>query len=65
MKGFTIKNAAEACGAKISGRCDLSLVLGDIIIDSRLVKNSDMFVAYKGEKTDGHKYIPVALDKIP
>lgn len=63
MKGFTIKNAAEACGAKISGRCDLSLVLGDIIIDSRLVKNSDMFVAYKGEKTDGHKYIPVALDK--
>lgn len=63
MKGFTIKNAAEACGAKIYGKCDLSTVLGEIIIDSRLVKESDVFVAYKGEKTDGHKYISTALDK--
>jgi len=63
MKGFTIKNAAEACCAKISGKCDLSTVLGEIIIDSRLVKESDVFVAYRGEKTDGHKYISTALDK--
>ena len=63
MNGFTIKNAAEVCGAKINGDCDLSTVLGEIIIDSRLVKKSDMFVAFKGEKTDGHKYISTALDK--
>lgn len=63
MKGFTIKNAAEACCAKICGKCDLSAELGEVIIDSRLVKASDMFVAYKGEKTDGHKYISTALDK--
>jgi len=62
MKGFTIKNAAEACGAEICGRGDLSTLLGEIIIDSRLVKNSDLFVAFKGEKTDGHKYISTALD---
>jgi len=63
MKGFTIRNAAEACGAKICGKCDLSTVLGEIIIDSRLVKVSDVFVAFKGENTDGHKYISTALDK--
>ena len=63
MKGFTIKNAAEACGAEICGRGDLSTLLGEIIIDSRLVKNSDLFVAFKGEKTDGHRYISTALDK--
>lgn len=63
MKGFTIKDAADACNAKIMGTYLADTVLGEIIIDSRLVKQSDMFVAFRGEKTDGHKYISTALDK--
>ena len=31
--------------------------------DSRLVKPGMLFVALKGEKSDGHDYIPMALEK--
>ena len=33
----------------------------DITIDSRNVKNKTLFVAIKGYKTDGHKFIPQAI----
>lgn len=32
-------------------------------IDSRLVKEGDMFIAVKGTQTDGHEYIPAAEEK--
>lgn len=32
-------------------------------IDSRLVKEGDMFIAIKGTQTDGHEYIPAAEEK--
>lgn len=63
MRNFTITDAALACGAKIFGNYSPDTVIGEIIIDSRLVKAGDMFVAYKGEKMDGHDYISSALDK--
>ena len=33
------------------------------VIDSRAVEPGDLFVAYRGEKTDGHRFIQSALDK--
>jgi len=63
MKNFTVKDAAIACGAEIYGNCQGDRALGEVIIDSRLVKEGDMFVAYKGEKVDGHDFIPLALEK--
>lgn len=63
MTGYTIAMAAEACGAHICGKYDPDSCIGEVIIDSRLVKQGDMFVAYKGEKTDGHAYISAAFDK--
>lgn len=63
MKNFTIANAAKACGAQIHGSYSADTVLGEIIIDSRLVKPGDVFVAYKGEKLDGHDYIGTAFEK--
>ena len=36
--------------------------LHGITIDSRLVKQHDIFIAMKGENTDGHNYIKQALD---
>lgn len=32
-------------------------------MDSRLVKNGDLFVAVCGTQTDGHKYIPTAIEQ--
>ena len=63
MKNFTVVDAARACGAKIYGNVREGTALGEIIIDSRLVKPGDIFVAYKGERADGHDYIATALDK--
>jgi UDP-N-acetylmuramyl pentapeptide synthase len=62
MKHFTISRAAAACGARIAdGFGDREL--GRIVIDSRRVQPGDLFVAYRGEKVDGHDYIPTAFDK--
>lgn len=63
MKNFDISAAARACGAKIYGEYRSNSVIGEIIIDSRLVKAGDMFVAFKGEKLDGHDYIATAIEK--
>ena len=32
-------------------------------IDSRTLKEGDLFFCIKGEKTDGHAFIPEALEK--
>lgn len=63
MKNFTVADVVRACDAKACGSCAMDVQIGEIIIDSRLVKAGDIFVAYKGEKVDGHDYISAALDK--
>ena len=63
MYNFTVKDALRACGGTLSGTCALDAPLGEVVIDSRAVRPGDVFVAYKGEKTDGHSYISTALDK--
>ena len=37
--------------------------LGRVVIDSRAIEPGDLFVAYKGERVDGHDYITAAFDK--
>ncbi len=39
------------------------MALGRAVIDSRQVQPGDLFVAYKGEKADGHDYIGAAFDR--
>ena len=62
MKNFSISQAAAACGGRVSAPYT-DRELGRIVIDSRQVQPGDLFVAYKGEKVDGHDYITMALDK--
>ena len=63
MTGMTIADAVKACGGTYKGSGDESRELGRVVIDSRAVQPGDLFVAYKGEKVDGHDYISAALDK--
>ena len=63
MTGMTIEKALKACGGRYCGEGELSRELGRVVIDSREILPGDLFVAYKGEKLDGHDYISAALDK--
>lgn len=63
MKGsniiWTAKEAAAATGGQIVS--DWSAT--GVSIDSRSTQPGDLFIAIKGENTDGHKYVADAIDK--
>lgn len=63
MTGFTIAQARAACGGRLSAPCEENTALGSVVIDSRKVQPGDLFVAYRGERADGHDYIGTAFDK--
>jgi UDP-N-acetylmuramoyl-tripeptide--D-alanyl-D-alanine ligase len=60
---ITVKEAAAICGGRLYGENIEDINIGRVIIDSRAVEPGDMFVAYRGEKVDGHNYIGTALEK--
>ena len=63
MKEFTLGEIAKACGGKFIGdRSRLLETISSVVIDSRKVVEGSLFVAIKGERTDGHLYIEKAYD---
>ena len=63
MKNITVSRAARLCSGRIIGDSFDDREIGRVIIDSRAVDPGDMFVAYRGEKVDGHDFIPAAFAK--
>lgn len=63
MKMMKLREAAAACGGKLVNCADAEQAIGRAVIDSRNVQPGDLFVAFRGEKTDGHRFIQSALDK--
>lgn len=63
MREMTISRAAAVCGGQLCGEGDFGAELGSVVIDSRAVSAGDFFVAYKGERVDGHDYISAAFDR--
>ena len=55
--------AAAACGGRLIGCGEPEAQIGRAVIDSRAVETGDLFVAYRGERTDGHRFIASALEK--
>ncbi|MCK5295311.1 MAG: UDP-N-acetylmuramoyl-tripeptide--D-alanyl-D-alanine ligase, partial [Alphaproteobacteria bacterium] len=53
------EEAVKAVNGKISSKWDTY----GVSIDSRTVKQGDLFIAIKGENFDGHEYVKQALDK--
>ncbi len=63
MKAFTLMDIAESCGGEYIG--DKSLLtecVTSVVIDSRLAEKGSLFVAIKGERTDGHLYVNKAYE---
>ena len=64
MKNLTLKNMAQACNGTLvlpEGMSSEELEHREttsVVIDSRKVTKDGMFVAVKGERQDGHSFIP-------
>lgn len=66
MKNLTIQNIAKACQGIVYGEeliKDSVKEASGVVLDSRLLQENYIFVATRGEKVDGHKFIPQVFEK--
>lgn len=66
MKNLTIENIVKACEGTLYGReliKDSGAEASGVVLDSRLLQENYVFLATKGEKVDGHKFIPSVFEK--
>ena len=64
MKNMTLQNIATACNGKLvcsAGQEQINIK--GAVLDSRLVEEGYLFFATKGEKVDGHSFIPQVAEK--
>ena len=58
MKNMTVGNIAKACGGKLFGDEKNNFEASCVVIDSRKMTMGGVFIATKGERADGHDFIP-------
>lgn len=64
MKHMSLAEIATACGGTYVGDDSLKTVeVNGVVIDSRKVEPGYLFVAVKGERVDGHTFIPSVFAK--
>ncbi len=64
MPNMTLKNIAGACEGTYIGAKELEdKIICGAVIDSRLVEEDYLFIPIKGERVDGHKFIPQVFEK--
>jgi UDP-N-acetylmuramoyl-tripeptide--D-alanyl-D-alanine ligase len=54
---LTLKEISELCGGELSLESNHRLEINRVVIDSRVSKNNTLFIAIKGENSDGHNYV--------
>lgn len=64
MPNMSLKNIALACeGTYIGEEALADKVICGAVIDSRLVEKDYLFIPIKGERVDGHNFIPQVFEK--
>lgn len=64
MKMMTLENIAKACkGTYFGPEEKKQKTIEGAVIDSRLIQKDYLFIPVKGEKVDGHRFIPQVLEK--
>ena len=64
MKEMSLNQIARACkGTYIGEESKKSLEVSGVVIDSRKVEPGYLFAAIKGERVDGHSFIPSVFAK--
>lgn len=63
MKNMTLANIAECCNGTYFGDSEKKdIEVTGIAIDSRKVKRGGLFIPIKGERVDGHSFIPAVME---
>ena len=63
MNGLNLLTMAAACGGKyVGGEEFATREPNEIVIDSRLVQEGNLFAALPGEKVDGHAFVAKAFE---
>ena len=63
MKPITLDQAARAVGGRLVGAPALkTAILTSVTLDSRTVEKGALFVAIRGQRSDGHDYVEQSLD---
>ena len=63
MKDLTIRNIAASCGGTYHGPKDLlDREVTSVTTDSRKAEAGCLFVPMKGERADGHSFIPKVME---
>ena len=57
---FTLADVASACSGLLVGK---NRIVRAICTDSREADESTLFIALRGERVDGHQYIPSAIER--
>lgn len=64
MKYLTLKNIARICkGTLYNYYPEEDREVSGIVLDSRQAGENDLFIATKGERVDGHAFIPQVFEK--
>ena len=61
MKPITLREVASACGGTLHG--DPEIQITSIVTDSRKATAGSLFAAIKGERVDGHRFIPMTVEQ--
>lgn len=63
MPDMTLENIARACeGTYIGADEDRTKTVCGVVIDSRLVEKDDLYIPIRGERVDGHTFIPQVFE---
>ena len=61
---MTFREMVKACGGTWQGSADeLDKTPLNIVTDSRQAEQGSLFIALRGERTDGHRYIPDVIER--
>lgn len=64
MKNMTLKSIAAACGGRlICAEGKENQEIAGAVIDSRQVQKDYLFIPIRGERVDGHRFIPSVFEK--
>ena len=58
-----LKDVCLKSEGKLSKNSNFNQLISNVLIDSRVVKENSLFVAIKGENTDGHNYVAEVIAK--